>query len=120
MPVPMDSVDTAPALRRTQWLALGTGTLMVGALIYGSRTGDFFSDGAALLQNPWGVVTLVEVYIGYVLFSAWIIQRERSMLTAGFWVLALMVIGHLVSAIYIIKATHQARGRLAYFWSGQP
>ena len=38
---------------------MGTG------LLYAAVRGDLSSDGPALLANPWGVATLVEVYVGY-------------------------------------------------------
>ena len=39
--------------------------VMLAGLIYGFGWGDFWKDGAALMNNPWGVVSLVDVYVGF-------------------------------------------------------
>jgi hypothetical protein len=59
---------------------------MTAVLIYGFTVGDFAADGAELLQNPWGIVSLVDLYTGFILFSAWIVYREKSITVAAFWV----------------------------------
>ena len=51
---------------------------MTAVLIYGFTAGDFGSDGGEILRNPWGIVSLVDLYTGFILFSAWIVYREKS------------------------------------------
>ena len=41
---------------------------MAGALFYGFTQGDFREDGGELLENPWGIVSLFDVYVGFFLF----------------------------------------------------
>ena len=41
--------------------------VMGGALFYGFTLGDFWKDGAELLENPWGIVSLFDVYVGFFL-----------------------------------------------------
>ena len=36
---------------------------MGGALFYGFTLGDFWKDGGELMNNPWGVVSLFDVYV---------------------------------------------------------
>ena len=66
-------------------------------------------DGAALLENPWGKVTLVETYIGYGLIGLWISTRERSPWTAAAWTVALCLVGHLITAAYLFRVARRAR-----------
>ena len=55
----------------------GLGVLaMTAVLFYGFTVGDFGKDGAALLQNPWGIVSMVDLYTGFILFSVWIIVLD--------------------------------------------
>lgn len=42
---------------------------MTGILIYGFTVGNFLAEGAKLLAMPWGVVSLVDLYVGFTLFS---------------------------------------------------
>ena len=46
---------------------------MTSVLIYGFTVGDFFGEGSQLFAMPWGIVSLVDLYTGFTLFSAWII-----------------------------------------------
>ncbi len=70
-------------MKLAKWVsALGV-LAMTSVLIYGFTIGNFRSDGAELLTNPWGVVSMVDLYTGFILFSAWIVYREKSILSAS-------------------------------------
>ena len=51
---------------------------MTGILIYAFTIGDFFAEGAQMLAMPWGIVSLVDLYVGFTLFSCWIVFREKA------------------------------------------
>lgn len=42
--------------------------IMCLALAYGFTSGDFAREGAVLTGMPWGVVTLIDFYIGILIF----------------------------------------------------
>ena len=46
------------------------------ALAYGFIVGDFWKDGGELMDNPWGIVSLFDVYVGFFFFIGWIAYRE--------------------------------------------
>ena len=79
-------------------LAMGT------VLIYAFIVGDFWVEGSALLAMPWGIVSLVDLYVGFVLFAGWIAYREKSLLVAIIWIIALMGLGFLIGALYAFIA----------------
>ena len=39
---------------------------MTAALISGFTIGNFREDGATLLSNPWGIVSIVDLYVGFI------------------------------------------------------
>ena len=92
---------------------------MVIALVYGFTVGDFSADGAALLQNPWGVVSMVDLYVGFALFSGWIIYREKSIVRSLIWVILMMVLGFLTASLYTFIALNNSKGDWRRFWMGQ-
>ena len=47
------------------WIGVAAMTI---ALFYGFTQGDFFADGSIILNNPWGIVSLVDLYVGFILF----------------------------------------------------
>lgn len=97
----------------------GLGVLaMTAVLIYGFTAGDFGKDGAALLQNPWGIVSMVDLYTGFILFSAWIVYREKSILRAIVWVVLMMVLGFFTGSLYAFLALNDSKGDWKKFWMG--
>jgi len=65
---------------------------MSAVLIYGFAVGDFTGEGGELLAMPWGIVSMVDLYVGFGLFSGWIIYRERSAARSLVWVVLMMVL----------------------------
>jgi len=92
---------------------------MTAALIYGFTVGNFRTDGVALLQNPWGIVSLVDLYTGFALFSGWIIYREKSIGRSVFWVILMMVLGFFTASLYTFIALNRSDGDWKKFWMGQ-
>ena len=95
------------------------GVLAMGAvLIYAFIVGDFWVEGSALLAMPWGIVSLVDLYVGFVLFAGWIAYREKSLLVAIIWIIALMGLGFLIGALYAFIALIRSNGDWSNFWQG--
>jgi hypothetical protein len=91
---------------------------MTAVLIYGFEVGDFGTDGALILANPWGIVSLVDLYTGFILFSMWIVFREKSVLASILWVIAMMVFGFFTGALYVFVTAFQSKGDWALFFMG--
>lgn len=101
-------------------LISGLGLVAMSAvLIYGFAVGNFGIDGAQLLQNPWGVVSMVDLYTGFTLFSAWIVYRENSLGRSLIWVVLMMVLGFFTASLYAFIALNSSEGDWKKFWMGQ-
>jgi hypothetical protein len=92
---------------------------MTAVLIYGFTVGDFFGEGGKLLSMPWGVVSLVDLYTGFLLFSGWIIYRERSPFVAIAWTIAMMVLGFFAGSLYALINLYTSQGDWRRFWLGK-
>lgn len=88
-------------------------------LLYAFIEGDFFSEGGRLLAMPWGVVSLVDLYAGFALFSCWIVFCEKKFLPSLLWLLLMMVLGFWAGALYVILALQGSRGDWQRFWYGR-
>ena len=91
---------------------------MASVLIYGFTVGDFGGEGQVLLSMPWGIVSLVDVYIGFILFSGWIIYREKSVVRSAVWVTLVMILGNFTASLYVLIALIASQGNWAHFWLG--
>ena len=91
---------------------------MTLALANGFLNGDIASEGATLLGMAWGVVSLVDLYVGFILFSGWIVYRESSLGRAVVWVILMMVLGFFTASVYVLLALIGSRGNWSRFWMG--
>ena len=96
------------------------GVLAMGAvLVYGFTVGDFGGEGARLLAMPWGIVSMVDLYVGFILFSVWIVYREKSWWRALVWVVLMMVLGFFAGSLYALIALQASGGDWRRFWLGR-
>ncbi len=91
---------------------------MTAVLVYGFTAGNFSVDGGKILQNPWGIVSLVDLYTGFFLFSAWILFREGFTVKSVVWVVLMMVLGFFTASLYALIALYQSDGDWQKFWMG--
>ena len=92
---------------------------MTAVLIYGFTVGDFLGEGSQLLAMPWGIVSMVDLYTGFTLFSAWIIYREKSLPVAILWTIAMMTLGFFAGSLYAFLALQSSGGDWRKFWLGK-
>jgi len=106
-------------MNTAKWIAALGVLAMTSVLVYGFTAGNFSVDGAELLQNPWGVVSMVDLYTGFTLFSAWIVYREKSVVRSLFWVVLMMVLGFFTGSLYVLLALFTSKGDWQTFWMGK-
>ncbi len=92
---------------------------MTVVLIYGFTVGDFAAEGKQLLSMPWGIVSLVDLYVGFVLFSGWIVYREKSAVRSVVWVILMMILGFWTASLYTLIALQTSGGDWQRFWLGR-
>jgi hypothetical protein len=92
---------------------------MTAVLIYGFTIGNFSGEGSQLLSMPWGIVSLVDLYTGFTLFSAWIIYREKSLPVAILWTIAMMTLGFFAGSLYAFLALQTSNNDWRKFWLGK-
>jgi hypothetical protein len=92
---------------------------MTGILIFGFTVGNFSAEGAKLVAMPWGIVSLVDLYVGFTLFSCWIVFREKAVLPSFIWVILMMVLGFWAGALYTFIALQTSGGDWKRFWYGK-
>lgn len=97
------------------WLGLFA---MTAVLLNGFINGNFGQDGGELLRNPWGIVSFVDLYVGFALFSIWIALREKNVFAAIIWIFLLMVMGFFTGSLYVLIALYRSRGNWLDFLLG--
>jgi len=108
---------------RPLWLPLlgaSAGIAVMGWFLAQSLLhGDLITEGRTLMQMPWGVMSLVDIYTGLLLFSGWVFWREQHVAVAMLWLLALLLLGNLTSCLYVLIAVLRSEGRVERFFHGR-
>lgn len=91
---------------------------MTFGLINGFINGDFFKDGKSLLENPWGVMSMIDLYTGFTLFSLWIFHREKNIFLSILWTILMMVLGFFTACVYILLALYKSKNNWSTFFHG--
>jgi Protein of unknown function (DUF1475) len=106
-------------MRLAMWVSGLGAAAMAAVLIYGFTVGDFAGEGSQLLSMPWGIVSLVDLYVGFTLFSGWIVYREASAARTVAWIAAVMVLGFFAASLYALLALRSSSGDWRRFWLGK-
>ncbi len=106
-------------MRLAKILALLGAAAMTAVLVYAFSTGDLGKEGSALLSMPWGIVSLVDLYVGFFLFSGWIAYREKSFIRSVVWIVLMMVLGFFTASVYTLVALQTSGGDWRRFWMGR-
>ncbi len=87
------------------WLKALFATIL-GVMLYSTVTAALdrgvFAAGAALWPDPWFRATLADAYCGFLTFYAWVHYRERSWGRRGAWFAAIMLLGNIAMALYML------------------
>ncbi len=106
-------------MKLAKMIALAGLAAMTGILIYAFTAGNLGEEGSVLLSMPWGIVSMVDLYVGFILFSGWIVYREGSFLRALPWVILMMVLGFFTASLYTLLALQGSGGNWQKFWMGK-
>jgi hypothetical protein len=88
-------------VRLTAAAAFGAMIAVVGA---GLSAGGLTDEGGQMLDLLWGRITLVDIYLAFLVGWVWIAWRERSAVRAGAWLVATIVLGSLALWAYVLGA----------------
>jgi hypothetical protein len=74
--------------------------VMFAAIVVAMITGDFGTEGSWILDNPWGRMSLIDIYVGIALIAGWVFLREGSPWVAVLWLPAFVILGNAGTALY--------------------
>ena len=81
---------------------------LLALIVYSSLEMPLMAGLRATVDTRWGVTTMVDLYLGMIVFAAWIGHRERSLPRTLAWVVGLCLLGNLVTLVYLLMASLRA------------
>ena len=76
------------------------GLVLAAAIIWAFGAADFWSSVALVVANPWGVVTLIDLYSGFIITGVIVAAIERWRPWAWGLLAASFVLGNVVFAAW--------------------
>jgi len=70
-------------------------------IVYAAANADFWTSVTAIPRNPWGLVTLVDLYLGFALFAVVIAGFDGRSLATYAWIAGLVILGNGVAAVWL-------------------
>ena len=55
-----------------------------------------------LWLDPWFVATLVDAYIGFVIFYVWVAYKEKTAFSRILWFFLILGLGNMAAAFYVL------------------
>ena len=105
-------------MHRGLLLLLLAAFIMALGIVYAFVFGHFIAEAKVLFPLPWFQLTLLDLYLGFFIFSGWIFFREPSHAAAVVWLIAICLLGNLAAGIYAVLALIKANGDWIQFWMG--
>lgn len=90
-------------------LLLCISAAMIGVSVYTSLQSDLFAEFGRLIREPWMAATLVDFYLNILLFSMWVVWRERRAAGAWAWTAAFVLLGSIATAFYLFLRIRRLR-----------
>lgn len=103
-------------MKTAKMFALLGFVVMSTSIIIGFISGDFTGEGSVILSLIWGKITLIDIYIMFIIFASWIYYRESRFKVFLIWFIFLLVFGAATASIYIYIALKKSNGDWKQFW----
>lgn len=77
------------------------GVFFAGLIVWAVRDGDFWAEGTWLTRNPWGIVSLSDLYIGFMVTAIlmFLLEAPRA---RWFWIVPLPFLGNVWTIIWLV------------------
>jgi hypothetical protein len=77
------------------------GLVLAALIVWAMMVGNFGAAGTWLTSDPWGIVTLVDLYTGLAITALVIASFERNW-TAALWIIPLPFLGNVWTVIWVV------------------
>lgn len=99
-------------------LAAG-GIALLASIVWAAQAASISASFSAMVEDPWGVVALIDLYLGFVFLAVIIWLFERNKLIALAFILPLPFLGNVWAAVWIVWRVGALSARLKPA-AGQP
>lgn len=92
-------------------LALG-GIVLLASIVWAAQAANIGASFSAMVEDPWGIVALIDLYLGFVFLAVIIWLFERNKAIALLFILPLPFLGNIWAAVWIVWRLSALSARL--------
>ncbi len=74
---------------------------LVAIIVWAGMNANFWDSFGRIVADPWGIVSLVDLYLGFIVASVVIVLFERNIGVAAIWVVPVYFLGNIITAIWL-------------------
>ena len=93
--------------------ALVAAAVFAVVIVWASRRADLFASFAAVAADPWGLVALIDLYLGFAVTAGLVAAFERRAPVVLAFLVALFVLGNLATLAWVAWRAPSIGRRLA-------
>ena len=108
--------------KSTSTLALYAGvmsTVLIGLSYSSAKKIAIWDSFKWMWPDPWFKVTMLDLYFGFGLVSAFIFYREKSLIKGVVWTALLAGLGNIVTGIYLLVAIQESKKKSVSWWEAK-
>ncbi len=94
--------------------------ILLAAIVLAAAHGSVWEGLSRLLADPWGLVTLLDLGVGLLFVGAWMAVIEPRAWVAALWIIALLMLGNIVTLAFLLCRTRSARTFSDLFLPSRP
>lgn len=79
------------------------------SFVWAGKQANLLEALSAMAADPWGAVTLLDLYAGLIVVSIWIFHLERRSWVAALWTVGLFGVGNFATLLYLFFRTFAVR-----------
>ncbi len=87
--------------------------ILTAAIIWAFLTASFWESFGRIIVDPWGIVTLIDLYAGFVVSSVFILAIERGRWFAWALIIPIFLLGNVVTALWLAWRAAKLAGMLS-------
>lgn len=109
VPLPFRETVKNPGLIIVRVFSITLLVVLIGASVWAQGREPLWHGLQAIMQQPWGVATMLDLYVGLLIFGSWIALTEPRRSLIPLWWVLLLFFGNIVSLVYLLRRSFSAR-----------
>lgn len=82
--------------------------ILLAAIFVALGHGNVWEGLSRLVTDPWGVVTLLDLSVALLFIATWMAVMEPQPIRATVWIVALFILGNMVTLVFLLCRTRKA------------